>query len=49
MRRDSNGDVDPGHLHFERQALNDDDVSYNLHLDYEVVKDPKEGKGMGLH
>ena len=37
---------DPGHLHFERHALNKDDVSYDLLLDYEVVQDPKEGKGM---
>lgn len=37
---------DPGHLHFERHALTKDDVSYDLHLEYEVVQDPKEGKGM---
>ncbi|MFW9078119.1 DUF5064 family protein [Pseudomonas sp. P2757] len=37
---------DPGHLHFERHALTKDDVSYDLHLDYEVVQDAKEGKGM---
>lgn len=37
---------EPGHLHIERHALNKDDVSYNLHIDYEVTQDPKEGKGM---
>ncbi|TWD42973.1 DUF5064 family protein [Pseudomonas sp. SJZ131] len=37
---------EPGHLHFERHALNDEDVSYNLCLDYEVSEDPQEGKGM---
>jgi hypothetical protein len=37
---------EPGHLHFERSALNKDDYSYNLHLDYEVAQDPKEGQGM---
>ncbi|MBZ9780921.1 DUF5064 family protein [Pseudomonas sp. REP124] len=37
---------EPGHLHIERHALNDNDVSYNIHLDYEVSSDPKLGKGM---
>ena len=37
---------EPGHLHIERHALNKDDVSYNIYLDYEVAQDPKEGKGM---
>ncbi|MNI38280.1 hypothetical protein D3C73_924130 [compost metagenome] len=37
---------EPGHLHIERHALTSDDVSYNLHLEYEVTQDPKEGKGM---
>ncbi|MGY4533947.1 hypothetical protein ACVW0Y_003083 [Pseudomonas sp. TE3786] len=36
----------PGHLHIERHALTPNDVSYNLHIDYEVTKDPKQGKGM---
>ncbi|MBV6287268.1 DUF5064 family protein [Pseudomonas aegrilactucae] len=36
----------PGHLHIERHALTKDDHSYNLCIDYEVVQDPKEGKGM---
>ncbi|KRP64890.1 DUF5064 family protein [Pseudomonas fluorescens] len=37
---------EPGHLHVERHALNEHDYSYNLHIDYEVSQDPKEGKGM---
>lgn len=37
---------EPGHLHIERHALNKDDVSYDLCLDYEVFTDPNEGKGM---
>ena len=37
---------EPGHLHIERHALNKDDVSYNVYIDYEVTQDPKEGKGM---
>lgn len=37
---------EPGHLHIERHALNKDDVSYNIYIDYEVTQDPKEGKGM---
>jgi len=37
---------EPGHLHIERHALNKDDYSYNLHIDYEVSQDPKEGTGM---
>ncbi|CAI8992960.1 DUF5064 domain-containing protein [Pseudomonas sp. IT-P12] len=37
---------EPGYLHIERHALTPDDVSYNLHLKYEVTQDPKEGKGM---
>ncbi|WP_025126826.1 DUF5064 family protein [Pseudomonas sp. PH1b] len=37
---------EPGHLHIERHALNKDDFSYNLCIDYEVAQDPKEGKGM---
>ena len=37
---------EPGHLHIERHALNKDDVSYNICIDYEVHQDPKEGKGM---
>ncbi|WP_285420834.1 DUF5064 family protein [Pseudomonas sp. efr-133-TYG-5] len=37
---------EPGHLHIERHALNKDDVSYDLCLDYAVFQDPSEGKGM---
>ncbi|BBH44547.1 DUF5064 family protein [Pseudomonas sp. KU43P] len=37
---------EPGHLHIERHALNNNDVSYDLHIDYQVVQDPKEGRGM---
>ena len=36
---------EPGHLHIERHALNKDDVSYDLCLDYEVFTDEREGKG----
>ena len=36
----------PGHVHIERTALNTNDHSYNLCIDYEVSQDPKEGKGM---
>lgn len=36
----------PGHLHIERHALNKDDYSYNLCIDYEISHDPKEGEGM---
>ena len=37
---------EPGHLHVERHALNKDDYSYALSIDYEVTQDPKEGEGM---
>ena len=37
---------EPGHLHIERHALGKGDHSYNLCIDYEVLDDPKEGKGM---
>ncbi|NMX94338.1 MULTISPECIES: DUF5064 family protein [unclassified Pseudomonas] len=37
---------EPGHLHVERHALNAQDHSYDLCIDYEVSQDPKEGKGM---
>ena len=36
---------EPGHLHIERHALTPDDVSYNVHLDYEVFTDPHDGSG----
>ena len=37
---------EPGHLHIERHALNKNDVSYDVCIDYEVMQHPKEGKGM---
>jgi hypothetical protein len=37
---------EPGHLHIERFALNKEDFSYNLSIDYEVSQDPAEGPGM---
>jgi hypothetical protein len=37
---------EPGHLHIERHALNNNDVNYNVCLDYEVFTDPQKGKGM---
>ena len=37
---------EPGHLHIERHALTPDDVSYNVHLDYEVSKNDKGEKGI---
>ncbi|MBT2339225.1 MULTISPECIES: DUF5064 family protein [Pseudomonas] len=38
----------PGHLHMERHALNKDDHSYNLCIDYELAQDPQEGPGMSF-
>ncbi|WP_462401899.1 DUF5064 family protein [Pseudomonas sp. Marseille-QA0332] len=37
---------EPGHLHLQHHALNKDDHSYNLSLDYQLAQDPKEGRGM---
>ena len=37
---------EPGHLHIERHALTPDDVSYNVHVDYEVSKNDKGEKGI---
>ncbi len=37
---------EPGHLHIERHALNKNDYSYNLRIDYELAQDAKEGQGM---
>lgn len=37
---------EPGHLHIERHALTPDDVSYNVHLDYEVSTNDKGEKGI---
>ncbi len=39
---------EPGHLHMERHALNKDDFSYNLCIDYKVDQDGKEGTGMSF-
>jgi hypothetical protein len=39
---------EPGHLHIERHALNKEDVSYNLCIDYEVANDPNDGKSKGM-
>lgn len=40
---------EPGHLHIERHALTDDDVSYNLCIDYEVTQDPEKGMQFTMH
>jgi hypothetical protein len=39
---------EPGHLHLERHALNQDDVSYDVCIDYQISQDPPEGKGMAF-
>ncbi|QGA48735.1 MULTISPECIES: DUF5064 family protein [Pseudomonas] len=39
---------EPGHLHMERHALNKEDFSYNLCIDYKVDQDGKEGTGMSF-
>ncbi|SDP45132.1 protein of unknown function [Pseudomonas arsenicoxydans] len=39
---------EPGHLHIERHALTDDDVNYNVCIDYKVAQDPKDGKEKGM-
>jgi hypothetical protein len=39
----------PGHVHIERTALNTNDHSYDLNIDYEAVSDPKEGRGIQFH
>ncbi|PZW83527.1 MULTISPECIES: DUF5064 family protein [unclassified Pseudomonas] len=36
----------PGHVHIERTALNTNDHSYDLNINYEVAQDPKEGRGI---
>lgn len=36
----------PGHVHIERTALNNNDHSYDLNIHYEVAQDPKEGRGI---
>jgi hypothetical protein len=40
---------EPGHLHIERHALNEDDYSFNLSIDYDVSQDPEEGMLFKLH
>ncbi|MFJ3372911.1 DUF5064 family protein [Pseudomonas sp. NPDC086251] len=40
---------EPGHLHIERHALNEDDYSFSLSIDYEVCQDPEEGMRFKLH
>ena len=36
----------PGHVHIERTALNKNDHSYDLNIEYEAASDPKEGRGI---
>ncbi|MFJ4053484.1 DUF5064 family protein [Pseudomonas sp. WHRI 8519] len=37
---------EPGHVHIERVALNNNDHSYDLKIEYEATQDPKEGRGV---
>ena len=37
---------EPGHVHIERTALNSNDHSYDLKIDYEANTDEKEGRGI---
>ncbi|MCD5993960.1 DUF5064 family protein [Pseudomonas sp. CDFA 602] len=37
---------EPGHLHITHAALQQSDVTYDIHLNYEVTEDPKEGTGV---
>ncbi|OUM07513.1 DUF5064 domain-containing protein [Pseudomonas syringae] len=39
---------EPGHLHLIHVALQPAEVSYDLHLRYEVSEDPKEGTCMSF-
>ena len=39
----------PGHVHIERSALNTNDHSYDLNIEYEAASDPKEGRGIQFH
>ncbi|KAA8695842.1 Acetyl-CoA carboxylase alpha subunit [Pseudomonas caricapapayae] len=34
---------EPGHLHLTHVALQPTDISYDIHLSYEVNEDPKDG------
>ncbi|MDZ3996095.1 DUF5064 family protein [Pseudomonas sp. Teo4] len=36
----------PGHVHIERDALNTNDHSYDLNIEYEATQDPSEGRGI---
>ncbi|HEK1770709.1 DUF5064 family protein [Pseudomonas parafulva] len=36
----------PGHVHIERTALNKNDHSYDLNIEYEATQDPTEGRGI---
>ncbi|AYG43698.1 DUF5064 family protein [Pseudomonas sp. Leaf58] len=36
----------PGHVHIERTALNKNDHSYDLNIEYEAASDPREGRGI---
>ncbi|AGZ36816.1 DUF5064 domain-containing protein [Pseudomonas sp. SWI6] len=36
----------PGHVHIERDALNKNDHSYDLNIEYEASQDPREGRGI---
>ncbi|MDH0304614.1 MULTISPECIES: DUF5064 family protein [unclassified Pseudomonas] len=37
---------EPGHVHIERMALNNNDHSYDLNIEYERATDPSEGSGI---
>lgn len=39
---------EPGHLHITHAALQQSDITYDIHIRYEVIEDPKEGKSMGF-
>ncbi|ANY89162.1 MULTISPECIES: DUF5064 family protein [Pseudomonas] len=39
----------PGHVHIERTALNKNDHSYDLNIEYEATSDPREGRGIQFH
>ncbi|MBJ9976125.1 DUF5064 family protein [Pseudomonas sp. S75] len=39
----------PGRVHIERTALNRNDHSYDLAIEYEAIQDPKEGRGIQFH
>lgn len=36
----------PGHVHIERTALNNNDHSYDLNIEYEAFSDPSQGRGI---